>query len=422
VDLVKQHEENVLPAATSAPIPLWRNRDFLLMWIGDAVSSLGSQASQLALPLLVLAVTGSPAQAGILGAIRGASYLLFGLPAGALIDRWNRRAVMIVSDGLRAVAFASIPLALVTGHLTAVQLFAVSCMEGIGFIAFGLAHTASSPRIVPKAQLPAALAQGQFLDSFSRAAGPTVGGALFAVSRALPFFADALSYAVSIVAVLAVRTPLAAERTAQTPHLGREIVAGLVWLRRQRTLFTITWVHGAVNFVYGGYPLLIIALAQRLGAGSSAIGLIFTLGGVGTLIGAALAPVILRRFTVGRVIVATVWPFTLVWVPYALAPTPLALGLTLAVGLLMAAIYSGAIIAYRLVRTPDAMQGRVIGVGRLLTFGGQSLGYLLMGLLIQRIGAVATAVTMLFPAVLLAAITTLSPGVRHAPRVADSGH
>jgi predicted MFS family arabinose efflux permease len=301
-----------------------------------------------------------------------------------------------------------------------VQLFAVSCIEGRAFIAFGLAHTASSPRIVPKEQIPAALAQAQFLDSFSRTVGPTLGGALFAISLSLPFVADALSYAVSIVAVLAVRTPLAAERQAERPHLGREIVAGLAWLRGQRTLFTITWVHGAVNFVYGGYPLLIIALAQRLGAGASAIGLIFTLGGIGTLIGAALAPVILRRFTVGWVVVGTVWPFTLVWVPYALAPTPLALGLALAAGLLMAAIYSGAIMAYRLVRTPDAMQGRVIGVGRLLTFGGQSLGYLLMGLLIQRFGAVAAAVIMLPPAILLATITTLSAGVRHAPHLADT--
>jgi MFS family permease len=422
VGVVKQREDSAQFPGAAAPQPLWRNRDFLLIWIGGAISSLGSQASQLALPLLVLAVTGSPAKAGFLGAIRGASYLLFGLPAGALIDRWNRRAVMVIADGLRALAFASIPLALVVGRLTAVQLYAVSCIEGVGFIAHGLADTASTPRIVPKAQIPAALAQAQVLESISRTIGPTFGGALFAISRALPFVADALSYAVSIVAILAVRTPLAAERAAQAPHLGREIAAGLAWLRGQRTLFTITWVHGAVNFVYGGYPLLIIALAQRLGAGSSAIGLVFTLGGVGTLIGAALAPVILRRFAVGRVILATVWPFTLVWVPYALAPTPLALGLTLLVGLLMAGIYSGAIVAYRLVRTPDAMQGRVIGVGRLLTFGGESLGYLLMGLLIQRFGAVATALIMLPPAILLAAITTLSPGVRRAPRVADSSY
>src|SRR3954451_13387732 len=178
VGVVEQREDSAQFPGAAAPQPLWRNRDFLLLWLGDAISSLGSQASQLALPLLVLAVTGSPAQAGILGAIRGASYLLFGLPAGALIDRWNRRVEMLVSDGLRALAFASIPLALIAGRLTAIQLFAVSCIEGVGFIAFGLAHTASAPRIVPKEQIPAALAQGQFLDSFSRTAGPTLGGAL----------------------------------------------------------------------------------------------------------------------------------------------------------------------------------------------------------------------------------------------------
>src|SRR4051794_41339681 len=108
------------------------------MWIGDAVSSLRSQASQLALPLLVLAVTGSPAQAGILGAIRGASYLLFGLPAGALIDRWNPRVVVVVSGGVPAPPFAGIPPPPIPRGLPPIQIFSGSLIQGGGVNALWL--------------------------------------------------------------------------------------------------------------------------------------------------------------------------------------------------------------------------------------------------------------------------------------------
>ena len=80
------------------PTPLWRNRDYLLLWGGQAVSSVGGSASTLAFPLLILSVTQSPAQAGFAGALRSLAYLLLGLPAGALIDRWDRKRTMILCD------------------------------------------------------------------------------------------------------------------------------------------------------------------------------------------------------------------------------------------------------------------------------------------------------------------------------------
>src|ERR1700674_5365235 len=94
-------------------IPLWRNRDYMLLWSGQIVSSVGTRVSQLAFPLLVLAITHSPAQAGLIAALRGLPYALFILPAGALIDRWDRKRVMILSDTGRALALGSIPVAIV---------------------------------------------------------------------------------------------------------------------------------------------------------------------------------------------------------------------------------------------------------------------------------------------------------------------
>src|SRR5436853_3734320 len=112
------------------PKSLWRNRDYMLLWSGQVVSSVGTQASQLAFPLLILALTRSPAQAGFAGALRALPYLIFSLPAGALIDRWDRKRVMILCDTGRALSMASIPIALVLGHLTILQLYLVSLVEG----------------------------------------------------------------------------------------------------------------------------------------------------------------------------------------------------------------------------------------------------------------------------------------------------
>src|SRR5262249_19257432 len=153
-------------------------------WGGQLISAVGSQVSQLAFPLLILAVTGSPAQAGLLGAMRGLAYVLFGVPAGAYVDRGDRKRVVIVSDKVRALSVRSIPLALAFGRLTLLQLYLVTFLEGTFFIFFGLAESACLPRIVRKEQLPAAVAANEFTYSFSSLIGPAISGALFAIGRA----------------------------------------------------------------------------------------------------------------------------------------------------------------------------------------------------------------------------------------------
>jgi len=111
-------------ATTTAKRPpsLWRNRDYMLLWSGQMVSSIGTEVSTLAFPLLILALTGSPATAGFAGALRALPYLVFSLPAGALIDRWDRKRVMILCDSGRALSMISIPIALAFGHLSILQI------------------------------------------------------------------------------------------------------------------------------------------------------------------------------------------------------------------------------------------------------------------------------------------------------------
>src|SRR5690349_5404228 len=104
--------------ASTRPPSLWCNRDYLLLLSGQTISNFGTEASQLAFPLLVLALTNSPLQAGILSGLRLVPYLFLGLPAGAWVDRWDRKRLMIYCDLIRALVLGSIPFAYGIGCLT----------------------------------------------------------------------------------------------------------------------------------------------------------------------------------------------------------------------------------------------------------------------------------------------------------------
>src|SRR5437588_6011628 len=133
-------------------ISLWRNRDYLLLWSGQALSDIGGAVSELAFPLLVLAVTQSPAQAGFVAALRALPATLFSLLAGVLVDRWDRKRVMLVCDAGRALSLASIPIAYALGHLTIWQLYMTAFLEGSLMMVFTLAKTATIPQVVTRAQ------------------------------------------------------------------------------------------------------------------------------------------------------------------------------------------------------------------------------------------------------------------------------
>src|SRR2546421_12421381 len=129
---------------------LWRNRDYMLLWGGQVVSTAGSAASSIVYPLLILALTDSPAAAGLAGALRALPYLVFSLPVGALIDRWDRKRVMILCDAGRALNLASVLIALVLGHLTVIQLAINALVEGTLFVFFNLSEVACLPRVVTR--------------------------------------------------------------------------------------------------------------------------------------------------------------------------------------------------------------------------------------------------------------------------------
>lgn len=214
------------------PIPLWKNRDYVLLWSGQTVSIIGTQVSMIAFPLLVLALTNSPIQAGLVSAAQTLPYLLFTLPGGALVDRWDRKRVMLAGNVVSGLALASVAIALPLGALTIAQIAVVSFVVGTCAVFFGLAEAGALPRVVPKAQLAAAVAQNQMQYSIGGIIGPPLGGALYSASHLLPFAVDAGSYAISGLSLTAVRARLQGDRESGRSSLRAEIAEGLTWLWR----------------------------------------------------------------------------------------------------------------------------------------------------------------------------------------------
>ena len=386
------------------------------------VSNIGTQVSQLAFPLLILALTGSAAQAGFAGALRALPYLFFSLPAGALIDRWDRKRTMILCDAGRAISLASIPIAFAFGHLTILQLYLVSAIEGTLYVFFNIAEAACLPRVVPKEQLPAATAQNMATDGITALIGPPLGGALYTAGKFLPFVADAISYTVSVISLFFIKTKFQKEREAAPRKLWVEIHEGLAWLWHHPLIRFMAILTGGYNLIFAGFTLIIIVLAQQQHASSFTIGLIFSVGGIGAVIGSVVATSIQKRFSFGQVIIGTTWFTALIMPFYAIAPNPFVLGVLSAASFFVGPIYNVVQFSYRSALIPDELQGRVNSVFRLIAFGGQPLGLALTGLLIQNIGVVQTVFICALGMVAFALAANLNRHVRDAQPLKEVGN
>ena len=398
--------------SSSHPKSLWRNRDYMLLWSGQALSDIGGAVSELAFPLLVLAITHSPTQAGFVAALRTLPATLFSLFAGVLVDRWDRKRVMLVCDTGRALSLASIPIAFALGHLTIWQLYITAFLEGTLMILFALTKTAAVSQVVTRTQLSTAVAQEEFVEGTTALFGPSLSGVLYTLGTMFPFITDAISYLISIVTLLLIRTPFQRERASTRRKVWAEIAEGVLWVWHQPFLLTMTLLMGAGAFVFSGNTLIIIILAQQQHASAVIIGLIFAVGGIGSILGSLLAPRLEHRLTVGQSILLTRWYFVLSWPLYAIAPFPLVLGaVEFGIGF-VDPIEDVPYFSHRLKLIPDELKGRVISACRLFPGTLRPIGLALTGILIQRIGIFSTIWLEWAYLLIITAIVTMIPQVR----------
>jgi predicted MFS family arabinose efflux permease len=396
--------------------PLRRNRDFLLLQTGELLSGIGSQSTAIAYPLLVLATTGSAARAGVVAFVRTLGWTLFALPAGVAADRWNRRRLMLAADGVQLLAVGSLAAAVATGRTAFWMIALVAFVEGTGTALFSSAQAGAMRAVVPARQLPAAAATVTGRMAAVRLAGPPIGGALFGIGRALPFLFDAVSYACSIVSLLAMRTPFQQAREADRSPLRSRLAAGFRYLWSRPFLRTCAMLFGLANFTGPGILFAVVVIGRRQGLSGGQVGVLLAAFGACLLLGSFLSPLVRRLLPVRAVLLLELWTWPgsalfLLWpnvyvLVAAILPTALAIPST-----------DSVVHGSRIAMTPDRLLGRTESAWSTISLLIAPLGPLVAGVLLEAASARATIATFAAFGLTLAVWGTLSPSIRQAPRL-----
>ena len=366
-----------------AAVPLRRNRDFVLLQAGQFLSSAGTQATAIAYPLLVLALTHSAVKAGLVSFARTVPIALLAIPAGLAADHWNRRALMIGADVLRAAAMTGLAVGLVVGSVPFWIITCVAFVEGIGATVFNAAQPGALRAIVPSGQLPEAAGAQSGQTAAVRIVGPPLGGALFEAGRALPFLIDACSYACSTVSLLLMRAQFQEEREWERGSVRRRAVEGLTFTWSQPFLRTTAFLYGLLNFTALGLLFCIVVIGESEGLPGGEIGLLTGLFAVSVVVGSFLSRTVRRGLSVHAVLILEVWAWLgcavfLVWSRAVV----LALGLV-PVGLAVPSTDS-VVNGYRIAVTPDRLLGRSESVRSAIALSAGSLAPLAAGFLLQH--------------------------------------
>ncbi len=375
---------------------LWRHRDFDLLWAGQTVSRVGTEVSVLAVPLIAIQVLhASTFTVGTLTAMETLPFLLVGLPAGAWVDRLRRRRVLIVADGGRLLALASIPVASTIASVTLAHLFVVAFVTGVFTVFFDVAYQSYLPELVHRDQLVDGNAKLAASESSAHVVGPGLGGALIgAVGATTAVVADAVSYGISLVCIVAIRRP--SERPVRHEHatLVADIRDGLHFVARDTRIRAVTACTATSNLFSGATMAVLLLLMTRvLGFDGTAIGIVFAVGGVGAVAGSVAGPSLARRFGVGRAIVWSialggVGPFCFAVATGRLAGPLLAFGQAAVAG--TGVIYNVNQVSMRQAVCPPRLLGRMNASVRFVVWGALPLGGFLGGALGALAGIRAT--------------------------------
>lgn len=377
---------------------LWRDGNFLTMWSGQALAQLGSQVTELAIPVLaVLLLNATELEVGYLSAAGVAAFLVVGLPAGAWIDRMRKRHVMIAADAVRAVALASLPLLWWAGLLQMWHLYAVALVVGVATVFFDVSYQSIIPSLVRPQQIAEANGKLQATYELANIGGPAVGGWLIGIVAApIAILATVGTYVASMVALLLTRDheqPRAADDRA--PIL-REIGEGMRWVFGNPLLRRIVTTTGIFNFSSTlSMTLLPIFLLRELGLTPAAMGVIFSLGAVGGLAGAIATPHIVRAIGEARAIPVSAIAFGVVacFLPLAATFPTVAFPLLVAQGFVASftvLLYNITQVTFRQRITPPRLLGRMNASIRFCVWGVMPLAALAAGGLGTWLGVVPT--------------------------------
>jgi hypothetical protein len=415
------------------PVPVGRLRDdadFRRFWWARFYSLAGSVITLVALPVLVYRLSGSALLTALVSGLEAAPYVVFGLFAGALTDRWNRRTVMIVADSVSAVLIASVPIAHLLGVLSVPQLLAVAFAGPAVAVFFDGAEFGALPVLVGRDRVAQANAAVWAAASAAEIVLPALVGICLAVVHPADLLAvDALSFVASAVCVRAIGRAMydsRRERPVLTARLiGTDIRAGLSFLVGHEGVRTMTLI-GSIQCVAGGgfVALMVVWCDSVLDIGTQGwrFGAVWGSWSIGALAASAALPRILRRIGPARLVLRAL-PFScLLGILASLAPVWElgALGLLAWSGAYTLVVVNG--ISYRQQVTPEHLLGRVNTTARMLSWGvGWTVGAVAGGVLGSTVGVRPAMVVMASVSVAAVAVAWTSP-LRTAPESSSVMH
>ena len=378
------------------PQAAWR-RDFGLFWAAQGASVTGDQIREFAVPLIAItALQASATQLGILGAAQWLPFLLFALPFGVIIDRRRRRRMLLLSEAGRGAITAVLAVIALLGALQFPVLLVAAILLGTLTVVYEVGYQSAMPALVPRSHLGLANSRIQATAAAGEIGGPGLGGVLIhLLGIAATLWANAAAHVLSAVALMAIRAP--------EPHPVRdgdrnfilELRDGARHVLRDRYLLANVGFSALYNpFAQWVTILLTLYAVRELGLDAAQVGIIFSAGAAGALIGAAAGARVSTGSRVGAALLAcaVVECAALLAIPVVDPAWPHAAAIGTLAGLMAVngagtALSSVLLITVRHLRTPDAMLGRVNATMRTVTYGTIPLGALAGGLVGDWVGA-----------------------------------
>jgi len=374
---------------------------FLALWIGQTVSSFGSQMTGIAFPVIAVTfLNATELQMGLLGAADTSAFLIFGLLAGALVDRWIKRQVMIVADIVRMVAVGLIPLLYIYNYLNIYQLMVIGVIASVATVFFDVSYQSYVPILLPKEYIGLGNSRLEITSQISGVASPGIVGALLKFVKApLLLIFDAFSFAVSAFSLMLIKDKEVPAVKADRRPITKEIAEGLSFVWNQRLIRAISFTTSTSN-LFGTITNTMFALyffrSMYLGLDAVAFGIMTACASVGGLVGAATTPKLIKVFGEGPLIVisAVAMGFSQLLIPLSwLMPRELALPAII----FNATFTSFTVLTYNITQVtarqricPKPLLGRMNASIRFMVWGCMPIGALISGVLGDSIGVIPT--------------------------------
>ncbi|MEW1952803.1 MFS transporter [Terrabacter sp. NPDC080008] len=372
------------------PVDASPGRGLNRLLASTGVSIAGQGMVLAAVPLLAARLTSDPFQVSLTVAATYAAWLVVGLPAGALVDRWPRRITMVVADLSRAVIVGALAVAILTGVAQLWILVTSVFLLGVAGCFFDPAAQAALPLVVGRDQQRLATANGRIwsLDLLGRSLiGPPLGAALFALGASIPFFGNAVAFLVSAGLLVGLGQMAPATHAVAHPPVLRSAREGLRYLVRHGELRRLTIGMATFNFIYNvAFSTLVLFARDRLHVPEAWFGALLAASAAGGIVSGYLVPKLRRQFTARSIYAAGLLVQGCGWLLVFVAPNGWFAGISLALvgAASMAVTVLGGTARQRL--TPDALLGRVSATTRVAGIGAAALGAIVGGLIADAQG------------------------------------